>query len=231
MTLADEKDATSALDAKAHRPVTGIRPRDAASIILIDCSGGTPKVLMGRRGSGHVFMPDVYVFPGGKRDARDHALPFAADLDPAVMERLCLGPAAPIAPSRARALALAAMRELCEETGATFGGADGLPDLSRLRYVARAITPPGNVRRYDTRFFLAFCQETPIDLTHLADTQELQDIRWLDIGALSGLKLPRITQTVLEDVSELMAAYPDLPFGTPVSFYLMRHGRFVRSRL
>nr|WP_310214641.1 NUDIX hydrolase [Neorhizobium sp. 2083] len=215
------------MDTPKHARVAGVTPKDAASLILIDRSGGSPRVLMGRRGSGHVFMPDVYVFPGGRRDARDHALPFSADLDRLVLEKLTAGTTARMTSARARALALAALRELHEETG--LGG--GNADLSRLRYVARAITPPGNVRRYDTRFFLAFTDETLFDMARLGDSDELQDVRWLDIAELSGLKLPRITQAVMEDVKNLMASDPSLPFGSPVSFYFMRHGRFVRSRL
>ncbi|MDR6814899.1 8-oxo-dGTP pyrophosphatase MutT (NUDIX family) [Neorhizobium sp. 2083] len=227
MTSSAEEHAPFAMDTPKHARVAGVTPKDAASLILIDRSGGSPRVLMGRRGSGHVFMPDVYVFPGGRRDARDHALPFSADLDRLVLEKLTAGTTARMTSARARALALAALRELHEETG--LGG--GNADLSRLRYVARAITPPGNVRRYDTRFFLAFTDETLFDMARLGDSDELQDVRWLDIAELSGLKLPRITQAVMEDVKNLMASDPSLPFGSPVSFYFMRHGRFVRSRL
>jgi 8-oxo-dGTP pyrophosphatase MutT (NUDIX family) len=216
------------MDAPKHARIAGVTARDAASLILVDRSGGGLRVLMGRRGSGHVFMPDVYVFPGGRRDARDHALPFSADLDPLVLEKLVAGTTARMTSARARALALAALRELHEETGLAGGSA---ADLSRLRYVARAITPPGNVRRYDTRFFLTFADETGFDMARLGDSDELQDVRWLDIAELSGLKLPRITQAVMEDVKNLMASDPSLPFGSPVSFYFMRHGRFVRSRL
>jgi len=227
MMPSGEEHVPSAMDAPKHARLPGVKPRDAASLILIDRSAARLRVLMGRRGSGHVFMPDVYVFPGGRRDARDHALPFGADLDPLVLKKLLAGTEARMTPSRARALALTALRELHEETGLVAATAD----LSRLRYVARAITPPGNVRRYDTRFFLAFSDETQFDMTHLGDSNELQDVRWLDIAELSGLKLPRITQAVLEDVQNLMSADPSLPFGTPISFYFMRHGRFVRSRL
>ncbi|MCJ9746202.1 NUDIX hydrolase [Neorhizobium sp. SHOUNA12A] len=228
MISSTEEQAPFAMDAPKQARVAGVTPKDAASLILIDRSAGTLRVLMGRRGSGHVFMPDVYVFPGGRRDARDHALPFSADLDPLVVEKLVAGTTARMTSARARALALAALRELQEETGLA---GDSAADLSRLRYVARAITPPGNVRRYDTRFFLAFTDETRFDMALLGDSNELQDVRWLDIAELSGLKLPRITQAVLEDVKNLMAFDPSLPFGGPVSFYFMRHGRFVRSRL
>ncbi|WP_246617394.1 NUDIX hydrolase [Rhizobium populisoli] len=217
------------MDALKHARIAGVKPKDAASLILIDRSGGGPRVLVGKRGSAHVFMPDVYVFPGGRRDPKDYALPFAADLDPQVTEKLLAGGSARMGHSRARALALTALRELREETGLSI--ADGAPNLSRLRYVARAITPPGNVRRFDTRFFLAFLDETGFDVNHLTDSNELQDLRWLDIQGLSSLKLPAITKTVLEDVRGLMDTDPALPFGSPVNFYFMRRGQFVRSRL
>lgn len=77
MTSSAEEQAPFAMDTPKHARVAGVTPKDAASLILIDRSNEAPRVLMGRRGSGHVFMPDVYVFPGGKRDARDHALPSA----------------------------------------------------------------------------------------------------------------------------------------------------------
>lgn len=207
-----------------------VRKQDAACLILVDRSGPAPKILMGRRASAHVFMPDVYVFPGGRRDRSDHALPFDGDLNPLVMEKLLAGVSGRMGPARARALALAALRELREETGIRPVNETGF-DLGTLRYVARAITPPGSVRRYDTRFFLGFCEETVFDMSHFGDTDELEDLQWLDIAMVSSLKLARITQTVLEDVKDLMKLDPSVPFGNPVPFYSMRRGRFVQSRL
>ncbi len=207
-----------------------VRTQDAACLILIDRSGPAPKILMGRRAAKHVFMPDVYVFPGGRRDRSDHALPFNGDLHPLVMGKLLTGVSSRIGPARARALALAALRELREETGIRPADEAGF-DLGTLRYVARAITPPGGVRRYDTRFFLGFCEETVFDMSHFGDTDELEDLQWLDIAAVSSLKLARITQTVLEDVKDLLQGDPSVAFGTPVPFYSMRRGRFVQTRL
>lgn len=214
-------------DTSPHR----VRAQDAASLILIDRShGNTPRILMGRRASAHVFMPDVYVFPGGRRDRSDHALPYGRDLNPLVLEKLLAGTSSRMGHARARALALAAMRELHEETGIRPASRNG-PDLNMLRYVARAITPPGGVRRYDTRFFLSFCEETVFDMSHFGDTDELEDLQWLDIAAVSSLKLARITQTVLEDVKDLLKLDPSVHFGNPVPFYSMRRGRFVQTRL
>src|ERR1700727_1719421 len=84
----DEKEAD-------HHPY--FRPKDAATLILVDRSTVTPKVLVGE-GDG-----------AARRE----------------------GPWKP------------------------FGDAGLLPDPSGLFLIARAITPPGRVRRFDTRFFTA----------------------------------------------------------------------------
>ena len=94
-----------------------LRPKDAASILLMDRSTSGIRVLMGKRSSAHVFMPDVYVFPGGKRDREDSTLPFAGDLHPVVLDNLMRASSGTRSQRRARALALAALRELHEETG------------------------------------------------------------------------------------------------------------------
>ncbi|MFK3778409.1 NUDIX hydrolase [Agrobacterium sp. NPDC089420] len=206
-----------------------MRPRDAASLILFDRSGPGIRVLMGQRSKAHVFMPGAYVFPGGKRDPRDHAMPFSGDLHPAVLHSLTTSASRRMSVAGARALALAAARELTEETGMDMGLGTGGPDLSPFRYVARAITPPGNVRRYDTRFFCCYADELRLDIRLSRDSDELHDVQWLDITDLSGLNMPKITRTVLEDVTKLMIGDPSLPFESPARLYVTRHGRFIRD--
>ncbi len=49
-----------------------IRPKDAATIILVRRQRRKLYVLMGMRHSRHAFMPDRYVFPGGRVDRADH---------------------------------------------------------------------------------------------------------------------------------------------------------------
>ena len=48
-----------------------VRPKDAATLILVDRSGSAPKVLLGKRHARHKFMPGRYVFPGGRVDPGD----------------------------------------------------------------------------------------------------------------------------------------------------------------
>ncbi len=148
-----------------------LRPKDAATIILIDRSGVEPKVLMGRRHHGHKFMPGKFVFPGGRVEAHDRYVPVGGELDPSVESRLMQRLRRP-SRIRARVLAVAAIREASEETGLllgtkvasvpkfpdgwnAFAEAGVQPSLDELHFIARAITPPHRPRRFDTRFFAA----------------------------------------------------------------------------
>ncbi|MDF2813567.1 MAG: hydrolase, partial [Microvirga sp.] len=136
-----------------------IRPFDSATLIVIDRTGRTPKLLMGKRHAGLKFMPGKFVFPGGRIEPGDAAMPVVGALHPRAEQALMAHVARP-SPQRGRALALAAIREMYEETGILFGSrAYGgpervpnagweafrqhgvLPDLEALQVIARAITP------------------------------------------------------------------------------------------
>jgi 8-oxo-dGTP pyrophosphatase MutT (NUDIX family) len=209
-----------------------VRPRDAATLIVIDDHGpGEARVLMGRRHGGHDFMPGKWVFPGGRIDPSDFRAPFASDLRPEVAARL--QKTAP--PRRARALALAAIRETFEETGLLlakraparpsvgpwrqFLGLGALPDLAALDFVARAVTPPMAPKRFDARFFLASADGL-ISLEREADCGELDEIAWVDLSAARELDLPSVTRFVLAEL-DLRLANPSRP-----APYL----RFMRGR-
>src|ERR1700690_4579533 len=103
----DEKEAD-------HHPYR--RPVDAATLILVDRTHATPKVLVGKRHDKGVFMPGKFVFPGGRVDKSDGRVPVAAPI-PTALEANLLKGRPKITPSRARALAVAAIPEACEETG------------------------------------------------------------------------------------------------------------------
>lgn len=45
------------------KAVKALRPRDAASLLLVDRSGSKPRILMGRRHASLAFMPGKFVFP------------------------------------------------------------------------------------------------------------------------------------------------------------------------
>lgn len=200
------------------------RPKDAATLILTRVRKGSPEVLMGRRAPGHVFMAAKWVFPGGRVERADPSAAFATDLAEADARRLNRE----MPPRRARALALAAVRETFEETGLLlaepappasvagpwreFRAVGALPDLAALRYMARAITPPGRSRRFDARFFMADASA----LLHpepTAGSGELDEIAWLPLEDARTLDLPAITRFVLGEVSErLTHPHRPLPF-------------------
>lgn len=214
------------------------RPRDAASIMLLDRSHGAVRVLLGKRHKAHVFMPNLHVFPGGRRDRDDYRLPFCGNIHPTVLERLKTAYKHSASESRLRALALAALRELYEEASLAVGPKDCgntllpfLPDLTNLRYMARAITPPGHPRRFDTHFFALFTDEAGVDPGDIRDSRELEDLRWIDVNDVSAVQVPDITGIILEDLRANLQSDASLPFGRPVPFYYTRHGRFVRDLL
>ena len=208
-------------------------PRDAASLILLDRSKDTPRALLGKRGKAHAFMPDLYVFPGGRRDPGDNKTPLAQPLRDEVTDKLLARTRSRFQGYAARGLAVAAAREMQEEahlslTPAEYAGALR-PDVSHFRFLARAITPPGQSRRFDTRFFVCFCDELGVDPSAIRDSDELHDLTWLPINSHDSHPLPRITKVILSDLVEALEESPSLPFNRAVPFYYFRNGRFVRE--
>ncbi|MCY0094657.1 NUDIX hydrolase [Hoeflea ulvae] len=210
-------------------------PRDAASLVLLDRSSDVPRALLGKRGKRHAFMPDLYVFPGGRRDPGDNKTPLAQPLREEVADKLMQRTAARFHRYAARGLAVAAAREMQEEahlslTPPEYGGALR-PDVSHFRYLARAITPPGQSRRFDTRFFACFCDELGIDPTRIRDSDELHDLSWIPVNAHDSHPLPRITKVILSDLVQALDEDSTLLFGRSVPFYYFRNGRFVREMI
>ena len=220
------------------------RPRDAATLILLDRKGDETRVLMGRRHMRHAFMPGKFVFPGGRTDPADSRIPVATGLHPAIETKIASGRTST---TRARAIALSAVRETYEEAGLLIGRpgafetakpdwrgfADNnvMPSLEGLRFVARAITPPGRVRRFDTRFLAAFRDDVAVELADGGPTDELEEIMWLPLEKAKEADIPAITRTVLTELLARLRDDPELSPGAPVPFYYMRHNRFRRDIL
>jgi 8-oxo-dGTP pyrophosphatase MutT (NUDIX family) len=163
-------------------------PRDAASLLLLREGETGPEVLMGARAAGHKFMPNRLVFPGGAVDAEDFTATAASEAPAAVLERLARSGDAALA----RALTLAAARELEEEAGLHLGHP---PDLSGLDYLCRAITPPAMKIRFDARFLVvdaARCQGS------LGGSGELEQLAWFGVAEALALDLAFPTRKVLE---------------------------------
>ena len=224
-----------------------VEPRDAATLMLIDRSGAVPKVLLGRRHHGHKFMPGKFVFPGGRLEPHDAEMSRISDLHPDIQAKLNTRVASPSA-DFARALALTAIRETAEETGlllgvrrdappatpgeiwAEFAKAKVHPDLGQIHFIARAITPPGRPKRFDTRFFTA-------DATSVAHTiegvvgadSELVELAWAPISEAAHLDMPTVTGVILEELLARVEAGMDHKL--PVPFYYMQDGVFHRELL
>ena len=204
-------------------------PRPAATVLLIDATAASWRVLMMGRPGGASFAPGAYVFPGGSVHPEDAEL---GDRDRA-----------------------AAMRELFEEVGillarrpdrrfardpecrllrarleAGAGWVESLralslePALDRLVYLARWVTPEGVSRRFDTRFYLA---RRPYGQTVHPQPGEVTAWRWItpaEALAPDGPTMVHVTRRVLEslageaDARRLIARLrrrPETPAVTP----------------
>lgn len=178
--------------------------RPAATVVVVrDAVPSGVEVLVLRRTTSAVFAAGTYVFPGGRVDEADGAPDVAAHcvgLDDAGASR-ALG-----VDEGGLSFWVAAVRECLEESGLLLGrrrnGAPFIPsdderravhrgeltlaelcrrhdlvlDLSALRYIAHWVTPVGEPRRFDTRFFLALAPEGQ-DGVH--DDAELIDSQWV----------------------------------------------------
>ncbi|MFN4277864.1 MAG: NUDIX hydrolase [Ferrovibrio sp.] len=228
-------------DSQSEKPKTPQPIRDAATLILYRRRGagsdGRFEVLMGERHGASAFMPNRYVFPGGRLDLADYKIRPAATLNPVSTARLarCKG----TGPRKALALALTAIRETFEESGlriaapgrqttpppagwAAFCAGGLAPDPSRLLYVCRAITPPGRPRRFDARFFAAPAEAATGDLR---PSPELDKLSWVTREETESLPLPNITQFVIATLEDwLRPGNADDP-ACRVPFHYMRHGQ------
>src|SRR5271163_2069719 len=98
-------------------PGPALRPKDAATLIIVRRGKDGMRVLMGQRHARMAFQPNKFVFPGGRIDPCDQRIGVGGELRPDVARKVEHG----ISPARARGLALAAVRETFEETGVLIG--------------------------------------------------------------------------------------------------------------
>ena len=202
------------------------RPKDAATLILVRRDGPEARVLMGKRSGRHSFMPDKYVFPGGKVDAQDGRAVSYCELEPHEEVKLRLQ-----SRRTPRAFALTAIRETFEETGLLvareaemparaakgferFHALDAAPHLSPLHFIGRAITPPYRPKRFDARFFMADAAEALIDTRPPVDGAELSDLQWVGLSDAMDLDLPSVTRFMLGEIGERLEK-PHLRRGPP----------------
>lgn len=238
-------DELNRFDRDLSHPNT--EPRDAATLIVIDRAGDAPKVLLGLRHQRHKFLPGKFVFPGGRVEVTDRNVATATELDPRVVARLMMRMRRP-SPAKARAFAIAAIRETFEETGLILGPAAGVvtaapegphlsfasaglrPDLAAMHLIARAITPPRRPRRFDTRFFALDAQDISGKVEGVVGPDaELIELVWLPLTEAERLDMPPITKAVLAELEHRIAC--GFTHDLPVPFYRWIGRRFTRSML
>lgn len=192
-------------------------------------------------------MANKLVFPGGRVDAADRRLAASYRLPPETRERLASAVGKRFGERHGVALALAAIRETFEETGVMIGdrgppfrsalpvwaefSAEGVaPCPERLVPFARAITPAGQVRRYDTRFFAvdsgAIARQVPFDER---PTNEFDRVEWMKLDDMLAEDLAPITRQVLGDLSSRIAAGTLFAAGTPMPCYRRGPKGFART--
>jgi 8-oxo-dGTP pyrophosphatase MutT (NUDIX family) len=221
-------------------PGPTLRPKDAATLIILRRDKDALRVLMGQRHGKMAFQPNKFVFPGGRIDPCDMRIAAGGELRAEVAAKLAVG----TTPQRARGLALAAVRETFEETGVLIGERSDamprtrasawrkyfshgvVPRLDRFEFVARAITPPGRTRRFDARFFLvdAAAIAGTVEATH---AEELLTPTWLTMAEARALDLMSITRRVLEEAEQ----HFENPGPRPVPFFRFSRGKAAMSFL
>jgi len=213
-----------------------LRPKDAATLVLVKREKTGARVLMGQRHGNMAFMANKYVFPGGRVDPGDQRILLGGELRPHVAERLAKSANA----QRARGFALAAIRETFEEAGILVGErAEKLPRtrapawrkffehgiaprLDALEFIARAITPPNRTRRFDARFFMADAGV----IAHTLDARENEELltpAWLTFKEARALDLPSVTRAVLDEVEARLSDGTD--GSRPVPFFRFQRGK------
>ena len=197
------------------------RPRDAATLVLVRRAAGGAEILMGRRRPDHVFMPNVFVFPGGRVDRADARIRAATELRDEIRDRLVKS----CSMRRARTLALSAIRETAEETGLlvgiradleqkddvtqawrAFSRAGLAPALDTLDYRGPGQSPRrGNPRRFHARFFVADGANAH---GRLRGDGELAELDWIPVDGVKELPTAWITRFVANEVRQRLDGGP-----------------------
>lgn len=225
---------------------TGVKPRNAASIIVLQGEPGNERIVMGKRNRALKFMPGALVFPGGRVDRGDGHVPCCDSLEPCTEEKLVINMRGRTGPRSAKALGVAAIRELHEETGLMIGGPSrnlprgedwapfrehGIaPEIGTLRLLARAITPPGLHRRFDTWFFvLRLADSHVVPDEGFRPSGELEELKWLRPDEAINQDTREITRVMLVELINRLRDDPELDPAYKAPSYTTRHGRFHRS--
>jgi len=223
-----------------------IRPKKASSIVLVKGAPGEEEIVMGKRNKALKFMPGALVFPGGRVDRGDSRIVAADQLDAITREKLNTNMVGKVSPKSAHGLAIAAIRELCEETGllvgktsqtppkhkdwAVFSQNNMAPSINPLRLLARAVTPPGVHRRFDTWFFVMRLEEQHlVPEEGFISSGELEDLQWIKPEDAMRHDTREITRVILVELMNRLKQDPELTADFPAPSYETRRDRFRRK--
>jgi len=225
-----------------------IRPRNASTIVVLDGPADNPKILMGKRNQSVKFMPGALVFPGGSVDKYDGSVPVYDEMTPSTQTRLLNAMRDRPTQRGAKALGVAAIRELSEESGLLIGKpgdfksshADWqdfakqgiIPSLSGLRLFARAITPPGLARRFDTWFFVIHASE--IGFTPSGGFEpdgELEGLEWISPETAITENTREITRVMIVELIRRLRQDKDLSDIYPAPYYHTVGSHFQRKEI
>jgi 8-oxo-dGTP pyrophosphatase MutT (NUDIX family) len=178
--------------------------RPAATVILLRDGSDGIEVWLQQRSAALVFAAGMHAFPGGRVDVGE---PTDSVVHDVAHEQAIWGDHDAIT---VREHLAAAVRETFEESGVEL-------DPSTLVPWARWVTPPGESRRYDARFYLARC---PTDQSPQPLTGEVAAGEWFEVKAaveaFAARDLPMWPPTIstltslsaYDEVSAALAAAP-----------------------
>lgn len=178
--------------------------RPAATVVLLRDGADGVLVWLQQRSAALAFAAGLHAFPGGRVEDDELTDGVVHDVE---REQLVWGDADAVV---VRAHLAAAVRETHEESGVVL-------DPSTLVPWARWVTPPGEVRRFDARFYLARC---PDDQEPRPLTGEVADGGWFVVRAavasFAAGDLPMwpptistlVSLTSFDDVASALAAEP-----------------------
>ncbi len=226
-----------------------LRPKDSACLIILRNNMGKTQMLMGKRHPNHVFMPNVYVFPGGKVDLADCKLKTSQQISYKTQQQLLSSMKGRASIARANGLVLAAIRETFEETGYVIGQAvksppktkaaswrdfyntGHIPYVEKCKFIARAITPPQNIRRYDTRFFAIWQHDIPNGMLQEGQgSDELEELLWVDVHDIGSINMHVITTMIVNELKKHIANQKFID-NCPIAFYYFHKKRMQRDEI
>jgi hypothetical protein len=199
-----------------------MRPRDAATLILVRMKGRTPEVLMGCRAAKSAFMPNRYVSPAAGSTGPMRHIPIATPLDRHVKARLLKAATA----LRAQALGVrGGARDLRGDRPDARQAAQGRRAEEGLRRALEGLPRPGpgagaRQPRPDRPRGNAARPAAPLQcaLLHgarrgcdgeIRHSSEMGDVRWVKLDEARELPLPTITGLILGEIGRLVKEPPD----------------------